>query len=185
MKDTIKTTMMSLLALSLLLATGCGDSESDNSGTPATAQLPAEMLLADPPAGAPKTITDLKANAKAGDRVTARVMIGGRKEPVVQGVAVMTVVDAALPNPCYRGDDHCATPWDYCCNEHAELVAHTATVRINDASGNPLAIDAAGAGLKPGSVMLVTATVAERANGGSLVLNADGIYLEPDQPKKH
>ena len=61
----------------------------------------------------------------------------------------------------------------------------TATVQINDKGGKPLAVDVTGAGLTPGSVVVVVATVADRPNADTLILNAEGLFIEPTQAAPH
>ncbi len=190
MRNAMNKTVTGLAVIVLVLAGGCGESGTNDSKAPApdgasTAQLPEGLWLASTPAGAPTGIAELKASAKTGDKVVARVMIGGRVAPMVENMAVMTVVDASLDNPCYGDDDHCETPWDYCCNDPDVLMKQTATVQINDKGGKPLAVDVTGAGLTPGSVVVVVATVSDRPNTDTLILNAEGLFIEPTQAAPH
>jgi hypothetical protein len=174
------------VCVALAMAGGCGEPESGAGQSGASVPLPPGLLLSAAPEGPRQTIADLKTSATAGDRVTARVKIGGRAAPIVSGAAVMTVVDAHLPNPCEAGGEgHCATPWDYCCSDPAELIRHTATVQISDGAGQPLALDVAGAGLRPGRVLVINAVVTDRPNEQTLVLDADGLFLEPEAFDTH
>ena len=117
MRRAMNKTMTGLAVIVSVLAGGCGESGTNDSKAPApdgasTAQLPESLLLTSAPTGAPTGIAELKASAKPGDKVMARVMIGGRVAPVVENMAVMTVVDASLDNPCYGDDDRCVDEAD-------------------------------------------------------------------------
>ena len=94
-----------------------------------TSQVPAEA----------RNVSDVKkAGAlKKGDKVVLRGVIGGSKEPFVQNRAVFTLVGNGL-KPCNANpEDTCATPWDYCCDPRSEVAAHSATIFVTDAKGNP------------------------------------------------
>jgi hypothetical protein len=144
---------------------------------PANAQIfPPSLQLAAAPTAAPTSISDLKAKGKAGDDVVVKVTVGGRSKPLVEKLAVMTVVDAALPNACTTEDDECTTFWDYCCTGKTELTGAMATVRVVDDSGNPLAADLTGANVKPGDTLLIAGKIAEKNESGVLVIDATGFH---------
>ena len=55
--------------------------------------------------------------------------IGGSKDPFVQGRAVFTIVDPTIINCKAMGDEeHCPTPWDYCCEPRENLKKNIATI---------------------------------------------------------
>ena len=177
-----KATLAAIAATALLLAS-CGDKpdapEAQATNTATTTQsaaVPAGLMLTALPAGATTKITDLKANAKAGDEVAVSVIVGGRGKPMVESLAVMTVVDASVENACMVEKDHCARPWDYCCADGKELTASMATIRVVDESNKPLALDLTTANIKPGDALVVTGTIAEKNDAGALVINAIGIH---------
>jgi len=168
-----------LLACVLLTLIGCSDSdETANKSGGQGASLPETLFLATAPKGV-QSITDLKATAKEGDAVTLRAIIGGRKETFVTSRAVMTVVAADVVNACLGEDDHCPTPWDYCCAPAEELLPNVATVQIVGADARPLALDLNNVDkLKPLTTVVIKGTVGPRTDTSSLVINATGIFVE-------
>lgn len=163
----------------LLTLIGCADSDETDadSGGPSVS-LPETLFLAAAPQGV-QSMTDLKTNAKEGDEVSVRVVIGGRKDAFVANRAVMTVVAADVPNACVGEDDNCATPWDYCCAAPEKLVQSMATVQILGADARPLTVDLNGVTrLKPLTTVVIKGTVGPRTDPTSLVINATGIFVE-------
>lgn len=140
--------------------------------------IPNGFFLSEAPADA-KDLSDARKNGdlKPVHTVTLRGVIGGSKEPFVAGRAVFTLMGAAL-KPCNANpDDHCKTPWDYCCETKADIAANSATVRVADAKGNPLRTDLKGrAGVKELSEIIVTGTVVS-AEGGGVVINATSVHV--------
>lgn len=167
-----------LLSAALLLVPGCGGGDSaDNSpGDTATAQLPAGLILESAPEGA-TSILELKASASEGDEVVVHVVVGGKMEPHVAGRASAAIIDAGLDNPCTGEDDHCQTPWDYCCTPQEEITANLATLQIVDENGRPLAIDLADQ-LPAMAVLTIRGVVGPRPDPQVLTINATGIYIE-------
>ena len=75
-------------------------------------------------------------------------------------------------------DDHCATPWDYCCEPPESITAGTATVQFVGADGKPLAVELQGqGGLAPLATITVTGVVAEKDDAGLFIVNATGIHV--------
>jgi hypothetical protein len=141
--------------------------------------VPAALFLDAAPADA-REVRDAKAGAKAGDRVVVTGRIGGSREPFVSDRAVFTIVDTRVP-ACGEQDpsDECRTPWDYCCEPKEEKVASTATVEVAGADGRPLRTGLKGVrGLKPLAKVTVVGTVS-LAEGGNLVVRAEGVYVGP------
>lgn len=183
----LHTQLFSTLTLTVTLSLGllgCGESGTDQAGTdgnrntPSSADaaaVPAGLFLAEAPEGA-TPVTELRASAKEGDEVVMHVYVGGSKSPMVAGRSVMTVVDASVNNTCTTEDDHCATPWDYCCDLQDAQKA-MATVQVVDADGRPLALDL-GNGVGPLALLTVKGTVGKRVSADALVVNATGIFVE-------
>jgi len=119
----------------------------------------------------------VKERARTGDRVTIVGRIGGSVQPFVADRAVFTIVDPALPSCADGGDsDHCATPWDYCCEDRSSLRSATATIEIVDAAGEPLPIGLRSVqGLEPLETIAVTGLVADRNDQGLLIVRAERI----------
>ncbi|MGD8450679.1 MAG: hypothetical protein PVJ57_02575 [Phycisphaerae bacterium] len=151
--------------------------ESASKDTTAAAALPADLFLAAEPADA-VGVRAAKAQAKAGQELTVRGRIGGRKDPFVQGSAMFLLVDRALPTCQEKHGNGCPTPWDYCCEPREDVLASTATVQVNDKDGRPLRLDLNGEhGLVPGAEVVVAATVASVDQDGTLILTARGFYI--------
>ncbi len=92
----------------------------------------------------------------------------------------ITVADFTCFPHEVRGEDHCATPWDYCCEPHESLVASSATIQVVETDGRPLKADLKGLrGLDPLAEVYVVGTVAQRDEGGTFVVNASGVWIKP------
>ena len=181
MKQSMKTCLSSALLIgAVILVTGC--SKSGDTETQSKAEsLPASLFLAQAPAGV-QSIASVKAAAQEGDPVVIKAVIGGRKQSFVAKRAVMTVVDAALDNPCLGGDDHCPTPWDYCCTPSEQLLSQMATVQILGPDKRPLSVDLPTVDhLSPLSTLVIQGTVGPRPDKATLVIHATGIFVDSTQ----
>ena len=180
-KITLLTTFV-CAALMMSMMTGCDGSDeadtSSNAGGTSTASLPAGLFLAAAPAE-PVAVQQLKAQAKEGDEVIMRVVVGGEVSVFVPGRAIMKVIDTEMENLCLKPGDSCKTPWDYCCATAEDLQRHRATVRVVDAQGKTLRVDLKGAGeIKEMKTLVVKGVVAQGSDKKNLVVNAQGIYVE-------
>ncbi|MCZ7648309.1 MAG: hypothetical protein M5U26_24135 [Planctomycetota bacterium] len=179
-----------LLSLAPALALGlwaCGGSTAkspaEKSPAPnpaAQAALPAGLFLE----AAPEQAVDvgkLKESAKEHDEVVVRGRIGGDHHPFVEGSAVMFLVDPELKSCGETGEeDHCQTPWDFCCEPKEKRTANMLTVQLVDESGKPLKTGLKGQhGLKELSTVIVKGKVGPRPDPKILVVNATGLYVEP------
>lgn len=168
---------VALLSSFSFMLFGCRDSNEPQQETSSTV-LPDSLFLDAAPAGV-QPISSLKSNAREGDTVVVRAVIGGRSKVFVDNRAVMTVIDAGLDNPCTKEDDHCSTPWDYCCTPSDQLLPQMASVQILDSDHRPLAVDLSKIGnLKPLTTLVIQGSVAPRPDQNSLVINANGIFVE-------
>ncbi len=174
------------LALALLAIGGCDRSPS-GSAKPAgkPAELPAGLMLAAAPGpGAPTPIGTLKGSLKEGAEVIVRGVVGGQRDPFIDGRAMLMLVDVSVPNQCAIGDDHCNTPWDYCCAPSEEIGKSSAMVRVTGPDGAPLKGTLKGAsGIGTLSILTIKAKVAAGSTAEALTLDAVGIYLEPAAAK--
>ncbi|MFO0826971.1 MAG: hypothetical protein U0572_02390 [Phycisphaerales bacterium] len=145
---------------------------------PSADAIPSSIFLKEKPKDA-KPVRDSKSAAKPGDKVTVVGRIGGRKEPFVKNRAVFLIVDPSLKSCADDGDDHCKTPWDYCCEPADNLKKCLATVQIADKAGKPFKVSADGAGgLKPLKKVTVVGVVRELSKDGAYVIDAQGIFVE-------
>ncbi len=172
-----------LIALSMfagVLLLGACDSQTTTVATPTASEqtekaaaLPTGLFSSEPLAGI-QTLLNVKESASAGDSVTFVANIAGRAEPFTEGRAIMLVADLALQ---LCTEDHCATPYDACCEPIETITEHTATVQVIDKQDRPLKIGLKGQGsLEPGAEVQVRGTV-HQAGDGYFVINAQTIHV--------
>jgi len=144
-----------------------------------TVALPDGLALSAAPANT-TTVAKAKADAKGGDTIVIRGRVGGLVDPFVAGRAVLTLADDDAMAACDEKEgDGCPNPWDYCCETPETISGNTLTVQVVGEDGRPLKTDLAGfGGLKPGSLLVVQGTVAERSDPKVLIVNATGIFVE-------
>jgi hypothetical protein len=172
--------MTRLVACSLFIAIAAGLLAGCNRTTPTpvasgpSTEGAAYWLEAEPPGAV--GIKQARADAADQEEVTLVGRIGGETNPWVEGQAAFLLVDGAL-KPCNeRQDDACPTPWDYCC-DLAELREHKAMVKVVDAGGQTIAVDARKLlGLKELQTVVVHGQ-ARRDEAGNLTVLADGVYV--------
>ncbi len=171
MKPTTIITMVATTAA--LLIAGC---EGQEEPAASVAETPS-WVLASAPSGA-QNITDAKAAAVEGDEIAIRGIIGGTMEPISAASPVFRIVDTGLFNRCTSDDDHCSTPWDYCCAAPEDVVASSATVQLINADGSPFTGDPT-ANLDPLDEVILVGTVGPRPNSDVLTIKATGVYRSP------
>jgi hypothetical protein len=190
------------LAIALLLASGCdraapapaagGGRAASTTSAPATdtagaaAQQPApggmrlpDGLVSRGPVEGGTAVAECKARAKVGETVTIVGRIGGSRAPFVASRALFTIVDPAL-KPCSEmgEEDHCATPWDYCCEPRESLTRNLATIEVAGPDGKVLPFSVRGAdGLNPLATVEVTGTVTEANDKGLFVVRATRVRV--------
>jgi hypothetical protein len=162
-------------AVVLALIAGC----SNDSSEPAAASRPsaegAKYILASEPAGA-QGVIEVRAKSRDQEPVVVVGRIGGAANPWVEELAAFDIVDPKLQACSDIPGDSCPKPWDYCCVLD-ELPAAKATVKIVDAGGETVAVDARQLlGLKELQTVVVRGT-AQRDAAGNLTVLADGIYV--------
>lgn len=168
--------LASVVGLTLGLV-GCNEEAAPTTGdsTSSAAPTTANWQLASMPAD-PQGVKAIKDTAAEGDTVTVRGIIGGRKDALSTDSAFFVMVDPDLENICTSEDDHCATPWDYCCAMPDDIQANSATVQLVDADGNPLEFDLSGQGVSPLDEVVVVGTVAARPTPQVLTIRATGLH---------
>ena len=168
------------IVCALLSLTGCGDNQENSKATQAKAAViaPAGLFVTNRPADA-KGIADVKANAAKGDTVRLMGRVGGKADPFVTGNAIFVAVDPKLISCELMGDDdHCAIPWDYCCEDADDLLNGMATIRITDDAGRPLPASAKGmGGLGESRFVLVEGEVYDRNDHGLFIVDAKQIWV--------
>ncbi|MEQ8770453.1 MAG: hypothetical protein RIB60_08085 [Phycisphaerales bacterium] len=167
-----------LIAAAALFATGCKEQGSSTPTTAAPTSTAPSWVLTSAPID-PMSITDAKASAAEGDTITIRGIIGGTMEPLSSESPVFRVVDTGLYNRCVEsGDDHCATPWDYCCAPSEDVAESSATVQLVNADGSPYSGDPT-ANLNPLDEVVLVGTVGPRPNTNILTIKATGVFRTP------
>ena len=150
------------------------DGSSESAGGSGEPGARPAWLLASEPAGA-VDVGAARGSAEPGDRVAVRGRIGGRVEPISEGLGVFVMVDPAIPTCAELEDDHCPTPWDYCCEPKDSLNANTAAVRIMP-GGELVEADLVALGLEPTDTVIVEGVVGEGSGVDVLVIDAEGVY---------
>ncbi|MEL6795184.1 MAG: hypothetical protein AAFR76_03925 [Planctomycetota bacterium] len=161
-------------SLSLVLV-GCGESNSSATSS-STGSTSASWLLDSEPESVSNVLA-VKQSASQGDRVAIRGVIGGNMHPISEESHLFSLVDEGLHNNCLKEDDHCGTPWDYCCAKQEDVRANSATIQIVAGDGSPLT--GGPSGISPLDTVVVTGLVAPRPNDQVLVVHADGVYIMP------
>lgn len=172
----IKTTSRIMtLAIAALTLIACNSKEDSTEGD-ATAALPQTLFLSEAPQGI-QSIASLKTTAKEGDEVIVRAVVGGNMNPIVEGRASASIMDAGIANKCVSEDDHCTTPWDYCCTPQEDITQNLATLQITDDTGKVLKADLAPR-IQPLTTLVIKGIVGPRPDEQVLTINAQAIYIE-------
>lgn len=159
-----------LLLVPLLAA--CG--KSSETSAPPPSSVPEKFFLASTTTGA-VTPLELRANALP----STPVVVTGRAMDFVDNRSAFRMIDASLKSCAdMGGNDHCETPWDYCCEDPASRAAATITVELRE-----------GDQLLPSSVrgfhgldhltMVTVAGTVTKDEAGNLTLVASGVHPKP------
>ena len=173
-----RSTWIAALAIVSLTLIACGGEDAPATDGSSGIALPETLFLTDAPEGV-QTNALLKTSAKEGDEVVVRVVVGGSMDPIVQGRASAAIIDAAIENACNSEDDHCKTPWDYCCTPQEEITKNRATLQVTDDAGAVLKADLSPR-IEPMSVLIVKGIVGPRPDDQVLTINAQSIYIETE-----
>jgi hypothetical protein len=160
------------LVTAVALVAGCGTSPPPTATSTPSAEG-AAYRLATEPAGA-LGVKEAHADVKDEQAVTLVGRIGGEANPWVEGQAAFVLMDSAL-KPC-GADEGCPTPWDCCCDPNLSPETK-AMVKIVDASGKTVAMDAKQSlGLRELQTVVVRGR-AKRDETGNLTVLADGVFV--------
>lgn len=164
----------SILFLSLALAS-CGGGESAD-GSKASGPHPLEARYL---AAAPTDAVEVSQLRGLGDG--AEVVVRGDVQDFapVEGRAVLVLFDHALLSCDEMGeDDHCATPWDFCCEDMDKITLGSAMVEFRGEDGQLVAADLGGFhGIDHLTDVVVSGTLALDDAGNARVV-ASGIHVE-------
>ena len=173
------------ICCALLFLAGCtAKPESDAGSVPHEDAFPAGLMLTAAPSGA-QPLSAVKPAAKVGDVVTFEGQLAGQKQIFVDGAATMLVGDRTL-EVC-APDEGCPKPWDCCCTPIDTRRELSATVQVVGDDGKPLPVTMRGLGsLEEMKRVVVTGTVSQKNDGGVMVVDASGIYVEDlGAPQRH
>jgi hypothetical protein len=147
-------------------------------------KLPDSLFLKESPATA-ENVGELKKKAKEGEEIVVRGQIGGQAKDVFNaGRAVMMLADMKLVSCDKTPGETCATPWDFCCVPINEKSANIAIIQVVDAKGKLVKSTLKGAnGLDHLTTVVIKGKVSKN-EGGNLIINASGIYIEPKSAAK-
>lgn len=167
---------LALIAIIITLGvSSCSKSDDARKSAPAVASaIPDSFWLKTAPADA-KPVSEVRANAKTGDHVVVTGLVGGSTEPFTSGAAAVTLVDAGV-KACT--EDHCPTPWDYCCEPVENLRNNMVTVEFRD-KGTLLKTTARGFHGLDHSKTVVIAGEAKRDEAGNVIVHASGVFVKP------
>lgn len=169
------------LAMICILALGACSDKKETTQTPPSGDDGLTAVILKEAPQSPKAIYDVRKSAKPGETITIAGKVMGRKDPFVEGRAIMILGDPEHITSCdLIPGDSCKTPWDVCCDDPDIIKESTVTVQVVDADGKLLKSGFKGvAGIKELSELIVTGVVAEGSNKDNLLLNASGIYVKP------
>ena len=171
--------------LSILALASCGDKEGNTSADPAPPEneksFPTNLtslLLSDKPANA-VSVTAARKTPTPGTEVVVAGDIIGKVDVFVDNRAMLTIGDPEVITSCNRmEEDHCATPWDVCCDDPDVIKNSIATIQILDADGKLIKTGLKGLGnMKELSQVIIKGTVAEGSGPDNLLITATGIHI--------
>ncbi|MEM6561058.1 MAG: hypothetical protein AAF656_05635 [Planctomycetota bacterium] len=157
------------------MAVSFGAGCSDEPAAEATTAASTDWLLDELPSGDVVGVAQARQGVAVGDAVMVRGVIGGRREPMTPDAGLFVIMDLAVRSCADMGEDHCATPWDYCCEPSDEVARNAATVQVRDESGAPVAL---GAALAPLDQVVVIGIAAPGTSADALIIHAWAVVLE-------
>ncbi|MEM7230129.1 MAG: hypothetical protein AAF432_15085 [Planctomycetota bacterium] len=170
---------LTLVATAALI--GCGSSTDDttdtdaNAGTTDATIQTVAWMLPDMPADS-VDVLEAKSSVSEGDNVVIRGVIGGRVDALSEDSAFFVMIDATVNNPCLAKDDHCKTPWDYCCTPRDEITKHSMTVKLVGDDGRMMPINLKDHGIAPLDTVVIVGTVAAGPEDNAMTVTATGIH---------
>lgn len=164
-----------LLACGILVLAGCGGNDETQTAS-ADADEPSPVpILAVEPEGA-ESVKAAMQYIGDGGQLALYGRVGGVLEPVTEGYAVFILADEELVFCDEMGEDHCATPWDACCEDPEKVQSARILVQFSDEQGLPVAFDLATVGIQPNSKVTLTGSWGPVSEGGIPVFEAAAVY---------
>lgn len=163
-------------ACMLLLLSGCGSEPQTGDAVSASETALNHIWLEQAPTEA-LSVQAARATLAPGDAVVVRGQIGGMTEPFFDGFAGFVLADTDLTFCDEMGDNHCATPWDACCEDPDKLQGARLTVQFIGPDGIPLDESLKSLrGLTGLNEVIVVGKVAEQSTAENLLIDATGLY---------
>ena len=127
---TMRHPFFALLAFSILALSSCGSPDTDQ---PVAWPVLSERFHSTTEPDQAKSVASLRVGAESG----ADVVVMGRVRDISERSA-FTLADMSLVSCAAMEDpDHCATPWDYCCEDPEALKLGTLMVEFKE-NGTPV-----------------------------------------------
>lgn len=168
-----------ILAIAALALTACDKASTETTATETTPDPALEKYFttAEIPAGEP--ISLIREKAEPGDEISLSGLVMGREKVFVDGRASFILGDPTTLTPCNKmPDDHCATPWDACCDSKELKKTGIASIQIVGEDGRVLSGELRGIkGLKELSTVTVSGTIARQSTPDALIINATKIHV--------
>ena len=162
------------LALVCIAVAGCNFSSSNPSN--ASNLDGSKYLLGSEPEGG-QDVIEVRKTAQNDDEVVIVGKIGGSVKPWADGQAAFWIVDRSIKSCRDIDEDHCATPWDYCCEPNESLAPAMALVKVVDENGAVVSANAKELlGLKELDTVVARGT-AERDMDGNLNVLVTSVYV--------
>lgn len=180
MARSFRTTTLLSLAFVAASLTACDTKSQENTsaaGGDGAASIPKDVFLSQRPQKV-AMLREVKASSQVGDEIVFEARVGGRMKPFVDGMAIFLTADPRLISCDQRPGDHCAYPYDYCCEDGDALKAGTATVQIVNAEGTPYPVTAQGqGGIDVLKTLVIEGTVREKDANGVFVVDTSNIWV--------
>lgn len=111
------------------------------------------------------------------------VTVSGKVGEIAEGRAAFRLADVTLQD-CNRGEDHCKTPWDYCCVPSSDMKAGSVMVEFKDDAGALLKGKLEGVGKLGHLAHVVVTGTMRKDEGGNLFMDGSGFFVTAPSPLK-
>lgn len=175
-----------VLALAAMVAlAGCaGDSAEESSSSDAATEVSSAPAAPPSPELKPLVVTAEAPTNQVGVAMAKEaptgedVVVEGRLSEFIEGKAAFTMVDGSIDSCADMEEDHCPTPWDYCCVPPKKLSANSATVTLVDDAGKVLDGNLQGVNsIDHLSTVVVTGKL-QKDEAGNVTIAANKVYLK-------
>jgi len=164
------------IGIFILLSLACSRAD-DTSKHPKQGKNTLTAFVLEAPPADTWSVSQARAQAKPGASIQVSGQIGGTVRPFVEGYAGFVLADPNLEFCSEMGDDHCATPWDACCEDPDKIKSMRITVQFVDSEGRPIEGDLKQSlGIKELDEVIIVGTLAETSTHTNMILNATGLY---------